>query len=61
MDSAKVIRLAKSAGDYLKDSRGREDFIFDYNGLIRFAALIQQSLIDEGWRSPEQVKKDSGH
>jgi hypothetical protein len=35
-----VIRMAREAGDYLVDKRGREDFIFDCYGIERFAALV---------------------
>ncbi len=35
-----IIRMAREAGDYLVDKRGREDFIFDCYGIERFAALV---------------------
>ena len=35
-----IIRMAREAGDYLVDKRGREDFIFDSYGIERFAELV---------------------
>jgi len=35
-----IIRMAREAGDYLVDKRGREDFIFDCYGIERFASLV---------------------
>jgi hypothetical protein len=35
-----IIRMAREAGDYLVDKRGREDFIFDCYGIERFAASV---------------------
>jgi hypothetical protein len=35
-----IIRMAREAGDYLVDKRGREDFIFDSYGIERFANLV---------------------
>ena len=36
-----IIRMAREAGDYLVDKRGREDFIFDSYGIERFASLVE--------------------
>jgi len=35
-----IIRMAREAGDYLVDKRGREDFIFDSYGIELFANLV---------------------
>ena len=40
MNRDDIIRMAREAGDYLVDKRGREDFIFDSYGIERFAALV---------------------
>jgi hypothetical protein len=40
MNREDIIRMAREAGDYLVDKRGREDFIFDSYGIERFAALV---------------------
>lgn len=40
MNREEIIRMAREAGDYLVDKRGREDFIFDCYGIERFAALV---------------------
>jgi len=40
MNREDIIRMAREAGDYLVDKRGREDFIFDCYGIERFAALV---------------------
>ena len=40
MTSEDIIRMAREAGDYLVDKRGREDFIFDFYGIERFANLV---------------------
>ena len=40
MNRDDIIRMAREAGDYLVDKRGREDFIFDCYGIERFAALV---------------------
>lgn len=40
MNREEIIRMAREAGDYLVDKRGREDFIFDSYGIERFAALV---------------------
>ena len=40
MNREDIIRMAREAGDYLVDKRGREDFIFDSYGIERFANLV---------------------
>ena len=40
MNRDDIIRMAREAGDYLVDKRGREDFIFDCYGIERFAAIV---------------------
>lgn len=40
MNREEIIKMAREAGDYLVDKRGREDFIFDSYGIERFAALV---------------------
>ena len=40
MNRDDIIRMAREAGDYLVDKRGREDFIFDCYGIEHFAALV---------------------
>ncbi len=40
MNREEIIKMAREAGDYLVDKRGREDFIFDCYGIERFAALV---------------------
>ena len=42
-----IIRMAREAGDYLVDKRGREDFIFDCYGIERFAALVAAAEREE--------------
>jgi hypothetical protein len=40
MNREEIIRMAREAGDYLVDKRGREDFIFDCYGIESFANLV---------------------
>jgi hypothetical protein len=35
-----IIGMAREAGDCFRDSRGREEFIFDSYGIERFANLV---------------------
>ena len=38
-----VIAWAREAGDCFRDSRGREEFSFDFYGIERFAALAYEA------------------
>ena len=40
MNRDDIIRMAREAGDCFRDSRGREEFIFDSYGIERFANLV---------------------
>ena len=40
MNREEIIKMAREAGDYLVDKRGREDFIFDSYGIEHFANLV---------------------
>lgn len=40
MNREEIIKMAREAGDYLVDKRGREDFIFDCYGIEHFANLV---------------------
>jgi hypothetical protein len=56
-----IIGMAREAGDCFRDSRGREEFIFDCYGIERFANLVAaaereacakvcEEIVIEGWR-----------
>ncbi len=56
-----IIGMAREAGDCFRDSRGREEFIFDSYGIERFANLVAaaereacakvcEEIVIEGWR-----------
>ena len=54
MNADKVLALAKTLTDTPND---QEYVTLHCNEVIKFAALIQQQMEVDGWRSPEQVKK----
>lgn len=53
METDKVLALAKQAGGWKFGVTGKA-WEFTQDELIRFAALIQQQMIADGWRSPER-------
>jgi hypothetical protein len=60
MTREEIIRMAREAGDYLVDKRGREDFIFDSYGIERFANLVAAAEREACAALCDKISDDDG-